>query len=101
MEQNQPPGNHAPPPPQLEAPLSRDQEKFYRTRAQETIAETERHLAVLKTRKLTDEQQGMVKQALTFLTQARQALAAGDLVRGDNLAHKAHLLSVELLGNAR
>ncbi len=92
---NQPAANQ--PPPQLEAELNPQQARLYRTRAQETISETKRHFALLKEKRLSTEQQATLKQAQAFLSQARQALAANDLIRGMTLAQKAHVLSLELL----
>ncbi len=97
VNQPPPPAMNQPSPPLLEAELSPQQVEFYRKRAQETMVETGRHLALLKDKRLSSGQQATVKQIQTFLSQARQALAANDFIRGATLAQKAHVLSLELL----
>src|SRR5262245_24621166 len=49
------------------------------------------------TRQLNDNERAMVEQIRTYMAQARTASTDGDLMRANNLALKAHLLSDELV----
>lgn len=58
---------------------------------------TEENLKKIAGRQLSPSQQQMVDQIKDFMEQSKQAIAAGDLERGNNLAMKARLLSDELV----
>lgn len=60
-------------------------------------AATEANLKKIAGHELTPSQQEMVRQIKQFMDQSKEAVAAGDLERGHNLAAKAQLLSEELV----
>lgn len=61
------------------------------------LAATEENLKKLSGRELKGDQQQTLNQIREFVEQSKQAAAAGDLERGQNLASKARLLSDELV----
>jgi hypothetical protein len=61
------------------------------------LAATEENLKKLAGRELNADQQQSLNQIREFVEQSKQATAAGDLERGQNLASKARLLSDELV----
>lgn len=76
--------------------LPRSDEKHHLETTAQLIQATEDNLRSL-TRTLTTDEQSLLGQVRTFLTQARAAITDGDLVRAHNLALKARLLSDELV----
>ena len=56
------------------------------------LAATEANLGNLA-QPLSREQQAMVDEIRSYMAQSRAATTDGDLVRANNLAEKAHLLS--------
>ena len=65
--------------------------------AAQQLAATEGNLKKLSARELNADQQQTLNQIREFMEQSRQATAAGDLERAQNLASKARLLSDELV----
>lgn len=63
----------------------------------QVTAATEANLKKVAGRELTSSQKDMVSQIKQFMDQSKEAVAAGDLERGHNLALKAQLLSDELV----
>jgi hypothetical protein len=61
------------------------------------LAKTDENLWKLSGRQLDADQQQTLNQIREFIEQSKQATAAGDLERGQNLASKARLLSDELV----
>jgi hypothetical protein len=61
------------------------------------LAATEENLKTLSGRELKADQQQTLNQIREFMEQSKQATAAGDVERGQNLASKARLLSDELV----
>jgi len=52
---------------------------------------------VLDNRSLSSEEQGVLMQIKTYISQSRKALTDGDYERASNLARKAQLLADELI----
>ncbi len=65
--------------------------------AAQLLAKTEENLKKLSGRELDADQRQTLNQIREFMEQSKQATAAGDLERGQNLASKARLLSDELV----
>jgi hypothetical protein len=61
------------------------------------LAATEENLQKLSGRELNADQQQVLSQIHQFMEQSKQATAAGDVDRAQNLASKARLLSDELV----
>ena len=71
--------------------------KFGRDRwTDRLLATTETNLKSIGGRQLTPVQQDMLVQIRSYVNQSKAASDAGDLVRANTLASKAHLLSDEL-----
>ncbi|MGH9481080.1 MAG: hypothetical protein ACRD1L_03215 [Terriglobales bacterium] len=87
-----------PPPPQLSAGLSPAQQAASRDRTRALLAETERALKILNTRRLSGDAAATRAQAGEYVRQAQQALDQGDLVRAETLAQKAETLARFLIG---
>jgi hypothetical protein len=64
---------------------------------EEITAATEENLKKLEERQLSSNEQQTVSQIRQFMAESRQAIAAGDPERAQNLATKARLLSEELI----
>jgi hypothetical protein len=62
-------------------------------------ARAENALLQVRNRKLTSDQQTTVNRVRTFIRQAREAKARGDLVNARNLAERADLLSRDLVSS--
>jgi len=58
---------------------------------------TEKEVKVLDNRSLSSEEQGVLMQIKTYISQSRKALTDGDYERASNLARKAQLLADELI----
>lgn len=65
--------------------------------AAQLLEATQENLNKLAGRQLNADQQQILSQIHEFMEQSKQADAAGDLERGQNLASKARLLSDELV----
>lgn len=62
------------------------------------LASTEMNLKQLVNRPLDADQQATVKQIKSYMEQARAASQNGEMQRAYTLAHKANMLSADLLG---
>ncbi len=82
---------------QLKGGTTTEQASQQRSTTEQLTAATEENLKKIAGRQLTPSQQEMVDQVKQFTAQSKEALAAGDLERGHNLAVKARLLSDELV----
>ena len=69
-----------------------------RQSTEDLLQTTDAHLKSL-TRPLSGEELATVQQIRNYVTQARAAMTDNDLVRANNLAVKAHLLSDSLIGH--
>lgn len=63
------------------------------------LAKTEANLKTIEGRQLNPTQQDTVKQIGSYMEQARTAAKGGDVQRAYNLAHKASMLSADLLAH--
>ncbi len=63
----------------------------------QNLSSAQRNLDQTRGRSLSTMQQDLTEKVRAFLTQARTAVREGDLVQARNLAHKAKLLSEELV----
>src|SRR5579884_3731578 len=97
----------APPPlvntadmPQLTPQLSPAESEARRRATTEWLDAAQHDLALVAARSLTPAQQANRSQADEFIRQARQALAQGDVVRAQNLAHKALVIAEAILESA-
>jgi hypothetical protein len=86
-----------PPAPQISPRLSPAEQAAHRERTNLAIETAEKNLQAVNGRKLTAAQNDLAAKVRGFLGQAREAIAASDWVRAQNLAQKAQLLSEELL----
>lgn len=62
----------------------------------ESVAISERNLAIAKSKNLSRQQTDAVSKVNAFLTEAREASTEGDWGRARNLAKKAQILSEDL-----
>ena len=81
---------------QLAPAMSKEQELHERENTSELLATTDANLKSIAGRQLTPAQQNMLSQIHSYVSQSKAASDAGDLVRANTLASKAHLLSDEL-----
>lgn len=65
----------------------------------EDIAVAQANLAKAANKRLSAAQQDLVDKIRSFLAQSGDASKSGDWARAQNLAQKAHLLSVELVNS--
>lgn len=86
-----------PPAPQISPQLTPEQQAAYERKAKEDIGIAERNMQLASGRKTSAAQDDLKEKIRRFIEQSRDALQAGDLVRAQNLAQKARLLSVELV----
>jgi cytoskeletal protein RodZ len=70
-----------------------------RESAEQLLAASDANLNKIAGRTLSASQQDTVKQIKSYMDQAKSALNEGDIQRAYNLALKANLLSVELVGH--
>ena len=77
---------------QLTPNLTAEEAERTRQNTVQLLAATEANLGNLA-QSLSREQQAMVDEIRSYMAQSRAATADGDLVRANNLAEKAHLLS--------
>jgi hypothetical protein len=82
---------------ELKGNADTEQASQERATAEQLAAATEENLKKIAGRTLSSGQQDMLNQIKQFMGQSKEAVAAGDLERGRNLANKAHLLSEELV----
>jgi hypothetical protein len=81
---------------QLAPALSQEQAVRERENTSQLLATTDANLKSIAGRQLTPTQQNMLGQIHSYVNQSKAASDAGDLVRANTLASKAHLLSDEL-----
>jgi hypothetical protein len=86
----------AEPAPAISTRMSQDQATNTRQHTASLLDQTEANLKKLN-RALNEQEKAMVQQIRTYVTDSRAAMTAGDLVRAQTLALKAHLLSQELV----
>ncbi len=96
------PAPSAPPEPKPEAPeitpqLTPQQQSAYEQRTGGDIQAAEKNLQFASGRQLNASQEDLVGKVRDFLGQAHEAVRAGDWERASNLAHKARILSDELV----
>ena len=89
------------PPPVLSPQIGRGDEDRLRREASSRIQKTEQVVAQIDQKRLATEQQETYSTIQSFLTNAKEALAAHDFPRASNLADKAQILAEELLRSAR
>jgi hypothetical protein len=82
---------------ELKGSTSAEQASYERFSTEQLTAATEENLKKVAGRELKAGEPETVSQIKQFMEQAKSAVAAGDLVRGRNLALKARLLSDELV----
>jgi hypothetical protein len=82
---------------QLKGDTTAEKASQERSTTEQLTAATEENLKKIAGRPLSPSQQEMVNQVKQFTAQSKEAIAAGDLERGHNLAVKARLLSDELV----
>lgn len=70
----------------------------YTRRINENISTAERNLQQASTHNLDATQKDMAEKIRNFVDQAKEAMQASDWTRAQNLAQKAQVLSVELVG---
>jgi hypothetical protein len=73
-----------------------DQASFQRETG-EDVTVAEKNLQTAQGKQLSASQQDLVDKVRSFLSQARDASKIGDWARAQNSAHKARLLSIELI----
>jgi type IV secretory pathway VirB10-like protein len=83
---------------QIAPRLSDKQQVDERQKISSLLFVTEGNLQKVSGRTLKDSEEEMEKQIRMYMDQAKVASEAGDLQRAQNLASKANLLSVELVG---
>jgi type IV secretory pathway VirB10-like protein len=86
-----------PPAPQISPQLSPEVQANYERKAKEDLAVAEQNLQQASGRKTSAAQDDLKEKIRRFIDQSRDATKAGDLVRAQNLAQKARLLSIELV----
>jgi outer membrane biosynthesis protein TonB len=77
---------------QLTPSLTPEEAERTRQNTAQLLAATDANLANLA-QSLSREEQAMVEEIRSYMAQSRAAMTDGDLVRANNLAEKAHLLS--------
>ncbi len=94
----EPPAEAAhPPAPQVSPELSAEEQANYQRKMNEDIGVAERNLQQAAGKTHSAAQDDLREKIRRFIEQSREASKAGDLVRAQNLAQKARLLSVELV----
>jgi hypothetical protein len=81
---------------QLAPAMSQEQAVRERENTSQLLATTDANLKSIAGRQLTPAQQNMLAQIHSYVNQSKAASDAGDFVRANTLASKAHLLSDEL-----
>lgn len=82
---------------QIAPGASAAQAQHQRATAAELMATTDANLKRVAGRQLTSTEQGMLDEIHSYLRQAKAASDSGDTSRAETLAHKARLLSDELV----
>jgi hypothetical protein len=83
---------------QISPRMSDKQQAVERQKIFDLLSAAEWNLQKASGRSLKDSEEEMAKQIRMYMEQAKIASQAGDLQRAQNLASKANLLSVELVG---
>jgi hypothetical protein len=79
--------------------MSPDDQATYERKTGEDVSAAEKNLQQSADKRLSAAQTDLVEKIRSFLSQAHEAGKAGDWARAQNLAQKARLLSVELVGS--
>jgi hypothetical protein len=82
---------------ELKGNATADQKSQQRSTTEQLAMQTEENLKKFSVNSPSPTQQETLTQIKQFMEQSKEAVAAGDLERGRNLAVKAHLLSEELV----
>ena len=85
------------PAPVISPQLSAGDQASYERETGEDIGVAEKNLQGVQGKQLSAAQQDIVDKIRSFLGQARDASKVGDWARAQNSAHKARLLSIELM----
>jgi hypothetical protein len=88
-----------PPAPQISPEISLNDQATYSHKTEEDIAVAQKNLNQAADKQLSAAQNDLVEKIRSFLSQSHEASKAGDWARAQNLAQKARLLSVELVGS--
>ncbi|HEV2988560.1 MAG TPA: hypothetical protein VG759_08965 [Candidatus Angelobacter sp.] len=81
---------------QISPGISHDDAVHGSASTDQLLESTDTNLRNITKRQLSTDEQSIVAQINDYITQSRQAVKDGDLVRAHNLALKAHLLSDDL-----
>jgi hypothetical protein len=92
-------GGTSEPKDQLAPGETADQASHQKQTTSELLAGTDASLKAMNGHQLSSSQQDMANEIRSYMRQAKEASASGDLERAYNLAFKAHLLSNELAGH--
>jgi hypothetical protein len=76
-----------------------DQASHQKQTTSDLLAGSDASLKAMSGRPLSSSQQDMANEIRSYMREAKEATASGDLERAYNLAFKAHLLSNELAGH--
>jgi hypothetical protein len=88
-----------PPAPQISLQLSQADRQAYERRTTDDLNVTRANLQQANGKQLNASQRDLLEKARSFLQQSLDAGKAGDWVRAQNLAEKARVFSVELVGS--
>jgi outer membrane biosynthesis protein TonB len=83
--------------PEIAPQLTPQQQTADEQRTANDIQAAEKNLQLASGRQLNASQEDLVEKVRDFLGQAHEAVRAGDWVRASNLAHKARILSDDLV----
>jgi type IV secretory pathway VirB10-like protein len=97
VEAAKPKAEPEPEPPQISPQLSAKAQAAAKSKTENDIPVAERNLQIASGRQLSAAQQDLMEKIRGFLAQAHEAVGADDWLRAQNLAHKALILSVELV----
>ncbi len=92
-----PPAEPKPAAPEIAPELTPQQLSADEQRTADDIQAAEKNLQMAAGRQLNTSQEDLVEKVRGFLGQAHEAIREGDWVRAGNLAHKARILSDELV----
>jgi hypothetical protein len=92
-------GGTSEPKDQLAPGETADEASHQKQTTSELLAGTDASLKAMNGHQLSSSQQDMANEIRSYMRQAKEASASGDLERAYNLAFKAHLLSNELAGH--
>jgi hypothetical protein len=85
-------GESSSPPPEISVGMDKSEAAHERQTTEQLLQSADANLKGLN-RTLTSDELAMVEQIKQYMSQSRAAMNDGDLVRANNLALKAHLLS--------